>query len=469
MLEIAPLRAIRYAESQPERLSALIAPPYDVISPSQRERLAARDPHNVVQLILPQERAGDGATDNKYVRAGKAYHQWISEGLLRADPEPAVYALHQRFEWGGKPMLRKGFLARLRLREFSEGVVLPHERTLSGPKADRLEIVKQARANLSPIFSLYSEEDGSAGRRAEAAGPKHPIDDRTEIDALFAPAIDRAPDARAESDDGHGAIQHQLWRLTDPKLIAALRAAMAPRRAYIADGHHRYETALNYARWVDAEHGKPRPQGAHHYVLSYFCGMADPGLLILPTHRLLHDLKTFDLDRFLLLSDEFFNVERLPADALSAAGLSAALRRLAESGRDRHSFLLVGDRGKQAIVLRLKSTANLLEVPELPKQSDVRALDVTVLHGLLLQHVLGLSPASQERQENLRYVKDAPEAVAAVASGSAQAAFLVNPTLMGQVRSVAEAGEVMPQKSTFFYPKLPSGLVFNPLDPDEKV
>jgi hypothetical protein len=197
--------------------------------------------------------------------------------------------------------------------------------------------------------------------------------------------------------------------------------------------------------------------------------MADPGLLILPTHRLLHGLATFDLARFLLLAEEFFNVERLPHDALTTAGLSTALGRLTQSGRDRHSFLVVGDGGRSQIVLRLKSTANLLEVPELPRQTDVRALDVTVLHGLLFQHVLGLSPASQERQENLRYVKDAPEAVAAVASGSAQAAFLLNPTSMGQVRSVAEAGEVMPQKSTFFYPKLPSGLVFNPLDPDEKV
>ena len=448
MLEIAPFRAQRYAETA--HLGDLIAPPYDVISPPQRTALAAKDPHNVVQLILPEERPGDRPGENKYTRAGAAFRAWIGEGVLKRDAEPAIYALEQRFEWGGKRYTRKGFLARLRLREFKDGVVLPHEKTLSGPKADRLELFKQVKANLSPIFSIFPDE-------------------KNEVGALLAGATGRAPDASAVTDDGHGPIEQRMWKVTDARLVAALRESMAPRRAYIADGHHRYETALAYARLVDEALPAPRPDGAHHYVLSFFCGMADPGLLILPTHRLLHSIAGFDLSRFLLLADEFFNVEKLSADLRSPAGLSQAIDRLSESGKGRHSYLVVGDGGKQASLLWLKSTANLLEIPELPKNPDVRALDVTILHGVLLQHVLGLSPASQERQENLRYVKDAADAVAQLAAGEAQAAILLNPTLMAQVRAVAEAGEVMPQKSTFFYPKLPSGLVFNPLDPDEKV
>jgi uncharacterized protein (DUF1015 family) len=450
MLEIAPLRAIRYAEKEPAKLSALIAPPYDVISPTQREALAARDPHNVVQLILPLERPGDAPGDNKYLRAGKTFRQWIAEGVLRADGEPGLYVLHQRFEWGGQSHLRKGFLARLRLRDFKDGVVLPHEKTLSGPKADRLEIFKQTRANLSPIFSLYP-------------------DDRNEVESLLSAAIDRPTDSTATGDDGHGPIEHKMWRVTDAATIAKVRTAMSSRRAYIADGHHRYETALNYARLIDEGLPQPRPDGAHHFVLSFFCGMADPGLLILPTHRLLHSIAGFELARLVTEAEKFFEVEWLPGDSRTPAGLSQAQRSLAEAGKTRPSFLLVGDKGAKTALFKLRASTDLTKLEELPKNEHVRSLDVALLHGLLLQRTLHLSPQSQEKQENLRYIKEASEAVAAVASGSGQAAFLLNGTLMRQVREVAEAGEVMPQKSTFFYPKLPSGLVFNPLDPEEKV
>ncbi|MHB8418509.1 MAG: DUF1015 domain-containing protein [Myxococcales bacterium] len=442
MLEIAPFRALRYAAAA--RLSQLIAPPYDVISPEQRERLAALDAHNVVELILPLGRAGDGPGDDKYLRAGRAFRQWIAEGVLRADAEPGLYALEQRFEWGGAAHVRKGFLARLRLRPFSDGVVLPHERTLSGPKADRLEIFKQTRANLSPIFSLYPDERG-------------------EVDALLRPALDRPADATATSDDGHGPIQHRLWRVTGAA-VERVREAMAPRRAYIADGHHRYETALNYAKLVDAQSKAAPPDAPHHFVLSFFCGMADPGLLILPTHRLLHSMVGFEAGKVLAEVAPWFAVERLPADPRAAAGLATALSKLADAGKAQPSFLAISEKGSRADLLTLRAGAPLGSVPELPARAELRGLDVTLLHALLLQHLLHLSPQSQERQENLRYVKDAAEGVAAVANGSAQLAFLLNPTLMRQVREVAEAGEVMPQKSTFFYPKLPSGLVFNPLE-----
>jgi uncharacterized protein (DUF1015 family) len=450
MLEIAPFRAIRYAESDPKKLSTLIAPPYDVISPPQREKLAAKNAHNVVQLILPSEKPGDGADDNKYTRAGKAFRQWIAEGVLRADKEPGLYVLHQRFEWNNVHHLRKGFLARLRLREFKDGVVLPHEKTLSGPKADRLELFKQAKANLSPIFSLYP-------------------DDGNEIEQLLTSALNHPADASAQSDDGHGSIEHRMWRVTEPTLLAKVRAAMATRRAYIADGHHRYETALNYARLVDQSLPEPRPDGAHHFVLSFFCGMADPGLLILPTHRLLHGMADFELSQLVTEAEQYFDVEWIKDDVRTPDGLALALRKLADAGKTRPSFLVVGDQGTRTELFKLGPNVDLAQIEEMPKSPQVRALDVAVLHGLLFQRTLQLSPQSQEKQENLRYVKEASEAVAAVVKGTDHAAFLLNGTLMRQVREVAEAGYVMPQKSTFFYPKLPSGLVFNALDPEDKV
>ncbi len=450
MLEIAPFRAIRYAEREPTKLAKLIAPPYDVISPAQREKLAAGNAHNVVALILPSEKPSDGVDDNKYIRAGKAFRQWIAEGVLRADKEPGLYVLHQRFDWNNESHLRKGFLARLRLRDFKDGVVLPHEKTLSGPKADRLELFKQAKANLSPIFSLYP-------------------DDQNEVEQLLTAGLNHPADASAKSDDGHGPIEHRMWRITDAAVIAKVRAAMATRKAYIADGHHRYETALNYQRLVDAALPAPRPDGAHHYVLSYFCGMADPGLLILPTHRLLHGLADFQLSKLVSEAEQYFDVEWVKDDVRTPNGLALALRKLAEAGKTRPSFLVVAEQGTRTELFKLGANVDLGQLEEMPKSPQVRSLDVAVLHGLLFQRTLQLSPASQERQENLRYVKEASEAVAAVVKGTDHAAFLLNGTLMRQVREVAEAGEVMPQKSTFFYPKLPSGMVFNPLDPEEKV
>jgi uncharacterized protein (DUF1015 family) len=444
MLEVVPFRGVRFAAEDSKRLTALVAPPYDVISPEQRKELAGRDPHNIVHLILPAEKPGDGPADNKYTRVGAMYRQWLAEGVLKRDAEPAFYALHQRFESGGQSYVRKGFLARLRLHEFSEGVVLPHERTHSGPKADRLEIFKNARANLSPIFSLYPDERG-------------------EVDQLLAPPTARPADASSRTDDG---VQHDLWRVSDQAVCAKVRAAMAPRKAFIADGHHRYETALAYARLIEQGLKAPQPNGAHHFVLSFFCGMGDAGLLILPTHRVLHSLKIFNPKVLLEGAARYFDVSPVAGDPSGAAGLKAALARSAQAGASRPSFLMVVGDDRKTYLFQLKADAPLDAIASLSKHAVLRKLDVNMLHVVVLQHLLGISLESQERLENLRYVKDAAEAVASVGEGGVQAAFLLNPTQMAQVRGVAESGEVMPQKSTFFYPKLPSGMVLNPLDSD---
>jgi uncharacterized protein (DUF1015 family) len=418
-------------------ISALIAPPYDVISPTQREELAGRDPNNVVQLELPEERPGG---PDKYQLAGDRYREWVKTGVLTREATPSIYALHQRFSVEGRSYVRRGFLARLLLYDFKAGVVLPHEKTLSGPKADRLRLFQSVGANLSPIFALYPDES-------------------QQVESLLDPLLSGPPTITGRGDDG---VESSCWRVSDEAVTARVTQAMLRRKAYIADGHHRYETGLRYAELVDSSLPSPQPRGAHHYILAFMCGMSDPGLLILPTHRLLHSLPSFDAQDFLKRAGAFFDHSPLPTSVQSQGGLQLARERLAAAGKTGPSILLV--LSGEATLMTLKPEAPIERLRELPKNKALRSLDVTMLHGLLLQHVLGLSPESQERQENLKYVKDAGEAVAAVGKGEAQAAFLLNPTAMDQVRDVAEAGEVMPQKSTFFYPKLPSGFVINPLD-----
>lgn len=440
MPEIAAFRALRYAPAA-GATSDLICPPYDVIGPAEREALAARSPHNYVRLELPVETGGEG----KYAVAARTLREWIEKKILARDETPALYVLEQTFTALGETRTRRGILALLRLHDFSEGVVLPHERTLSGPKADRMELMKTTAANTSPIFSLFPDE-------------------KNEVWSLLAPRIEgAAPVAEAETDH----VRLRMWRVDDKKTVEAVKKALADRRAYIADGHHRYETALGYKKALDEQAGKSRPRGAHSYIISFLCSMNDPGLVVLPTHRMLVGLPNFKTDLFLKLVDEFFVAE--DAGDLAGAGLQPALDRLRDLGREGHALLLVAQGSTQGRFLRKRDTADTTHVHALPKNPTLRALDVSILHGLILEHTLGLSPESQARQENLRYVKDAREAVAKAASGEAQLVFIMNPTPMWQVRAVAEAGEVMPQKSTFFYPKIPSGLALRQIDPGEDV
>lgn len=305
-----------------------------------------------------------------------------------------------------------------------------------------MELIKQCKANLSPIFSLVPDEAGEVWKTLE-------------------PALGAADRRTAHSDDG---VDHELWRVTDPAVIKAMRALVKSRKAFIADGHHRYETALGYRDFLErgateASHSA----GAHRYVLSFLCGMSDPGLVIYPTHRLVHGIAGFSLPTFLQLVAEFFEVTDLETDVPSA------VRRLAEAGGPSHHAFLLAASDRRLRLLTLRDGVDTAHVHALPKNPTLRALDVSMLHGLLLQHVLGLSQESQERQVNLRYVKDSRMAVEQVFAGEAQLGFLLNPTPMWQVRAVAEAGEVMPQKSTYFFPKLASGLVVNLVNPTERV
>ena len=447
MADIVPFRGIRYVASRGRALGQLLAPPYDLVSLEQRDELLRRSPHNVAHLTMGEDRTGDCVGRNKYTRAAEYWSAWQAEGILRGDPKPAFYPLEQTF-WApdGRQLQRRGFMAAVRLHEFREGVIVPHERTLVAPKADRLELLKTVKANLSPLLGLFRDEP-NATRAAleEATAAAEPV-------------------AETDSDDG---VHHRLWRTDDAAITARLGAILEPQRIFIADGHHRYETALQYRRMLEeATPGLPA-DGGHAYILMFLCPMNDPGLFLFPTHRLLLGLKEFSVASFLERLAPFFAIETLPEDMRRPAGRAWAISKLAEHGGKSTAFLMVTADDQRARVLVLRDDADLSGV-ELPANETVRALDVTVLHSIVFQHLLGVSLRAQENQENLTYVRDAGEAVNRVLSREHQVGFLLNPTPMWQVEAVGDAGETMPQKSTLFHPRLQSGLVMRAVNPLER-
>jgi uncharacterized protein (DUF1015 family) len=415
MAELAPFHGILYEPEKAGPLDALIAPPYDVISPDERARLAAASPHAFVRIDLPQ---GD------YAGAARTLRAWLAEGTLVRDAQPALYRAHQIFEHEGKEHTRKGFICALRLRRFEEGVVLPHERTHAAAKADRLALARACGAHLSQVFALYADPEGRAERHFAA------------LDA-------RPPQLEGRTPDG---TLHRLWRLTDPGAHARIAAALAGKPVIIADGHHRYETMLALRDELRQQAPDGPTISSLEYGSFFLARLEDPGLVVWPTHRAVSGIR-LDLAALLRAADLNFSQEELPP-ALTAA---QARLRLAEAGAKGPAFLLAS--GPRLILLRLRDGAGIDAPPQL------RRLDVAVLHGLVLEKLLGIDQRAQEHKDTVRYLKDAQVALDEARSGAAQAVFLLNPTRVESLREVAEAGLVMPQKSTFFFPKLASGLV----------
>jgi uncharacterized protein (DUF1015 family) len=433
MAEIAPLTPLRYA---PELLEKVVAPPYDVIDAALRARLGARHPENVVHVDLPE---GEG--DARYAHARELFQSWQDRGVLVRETAPAYYRYSQNFEppGGGTRVTRTGFFALVRALPYSEKQVLPHERTLTGPKLDRIALSRATRAMLSPQFMLYSDPE----RRLDA-----------DLDS-------GAPLAQFRTDDG---IEHRLWKITDAAARARITAGIRSRPLLIADGHHRYETAVSLAKEFDDEaraQGKtPLPNGEHLYTFALLSNGDDPGLVVFATHRLVHSLPHFDFAKLLEAARPVFDVVRLTSD------LDAT--RAALAAEQRPALAAVTKDGAALLVLR--KDADLGSHPVLGKRPEVlRRAAVSLLHDGILESILGITPEAQAAKTNIRYLQDPRQATADLASGAANALFLMNPTPVATVREIAEAGEVMPQKSTFFYPKVPSGLFFHTLATDREV
>jgi uncharacterized protein (DUF1015 family) len=417
-------------------LSEMIAPPYDVITPAEQAVLYAQGAHNVVRLELPRA----GATDPpgpegeaaRHRRAAQALLDWRRSGVLLEDSAPALYLYEQRFVRHTQVLVQRSLLAAVRLDPWEAGTIRRHEHTLTGPKVDRLGLLRATRANLSPIWSLYGDPAG-------------------EIEALLAPAWQRDPVAHAQ--DGAG-IVHTLYRMDDSAAIAAVRAAFALRPLYIADGHHRYETALAYA----SEPGAPRDARA---VLMLLTAAHAGSPLILPTHRLLLHLPPHRLEGLDERLGRSFAVHHaaLPEDrAHWEAFVDSQL--LSPDGAPRGGrFLLALQGAAEVLVLDL-----LPAVRAAQPQSPLAHLDVCLAHRLILEEQLGIDAASLARQEHVHYTRDGGAALEAAVRGDVQAALLLAFTPVEQLLAVADAGEVMPQKSTYFYPKPATGLVMRLLE-----
>ena len=422
MAEVQPLRTVRYEPSAAGPLEDVIAPPYDVIDAELRAELVARSPNNVVEIDLPEPPPGGG---DRYEHAAATMRDWLERGVLVREDEPALWALRQDYSGpDGGERTRTGFLARVRVEEYGPGRIRPHERTHPGPKEDRLRLTRATRANLSPIFSLFADPGGTA---AEALDP----------------ALDGEPFAGAADHEG---TRHTLWRVTDPDRISALQAALAGAELLIADGHHRYETARVYAEEIGGE-------GDHRYVLMLLCSLSDPGLLVFPTHRLLTGLKD-DTSKQVAIRDALrrdFEIEEL--------GAPGELEPSAD-GRIAYGYMDSFFKRPFRVTLKDQSIADraLAGMPE-----PYRRLDTAVLESLILRGALGMSEDDIAHLRGLDYSKNLEDAIHRVESGAADAGFFMRATPVEQVREVAEAGESMPPKSTYFYPKVPTGLVFNPL------
>ena len=438
MAHIAPLTPLRYDTTKVE-LEKVVAPPYDVISAEQREELCARDPENVVRLILPE---GEG--DTKYANAAKIFAGMRERGVLVRDDEPAYYRYDQTFTAriaGGEPRVitRKGFLAAVKLAPFSDRIVLPHERTLSGPKEDRLKLFRATRTNLSPGFMLYRDE-------------------KLELDA----ALDRRT-ILGELSTPEG-VKHVLSKVTDKDAIRAITAKIAESSLLIADGHHRYETAVRYGQEISEANPNAPANAEHRFFMAFLSNGDDPNLVVLPTHRHAHSLTGFSFDTLLLRAKDLFDVTML-----GTKDTSEMLRDLDRVGKAGPSFVALAPDGRAAL-LCLRSDASLATHPAL--QGLVPALqrsDIAVLHGTLLETLCGITKEMQAAKSNLYYPQDAEKAFAELRGGKGDVLFLMNPTPAKVVRDVAEAGEVMPQKSTFFFPKVLTGLAIHTLDPSRTV
>ena len=440
MTEIAPLKALRYAA---ERFASdapmLVAPPYDVIGDQDRADLEAVSAENVVHLILPR---GDG--DAKYTDAGARFRAWEQSGIFQRDEEPAFYSYTQRFQPPGRPgaqlVVRRGFLALVRLAPFSERIVLPHERTLAGPKLDRLMLFRQCVANLSPGFMLY--EDPTMSLDGVLDGAK-------EI-------------ARFTTHDG---IEHVLGRISDEASMAQIAAQVRSSKLLIADGHHRYETAVAYRDEVRAAHGGTVDEAAEsEYFMCFLANGADPGLLVFPTHRVVHALPSFDSAALLVKLSDYFEIKEFAGEPLRET-IEARLRISPEIP----TFVLYAA-GFGTKVLRLRSTASLGDHPVMRHLPEpLRSTDVAVLHGAIFEHALGITKEAQAAKTNLKYVQAIDDGLLEVSRGKGQLFVAMNPTPVKTVRAVSESGEVMPQKSTYFYPKVLTGLAFHTLQPERRV
>jgi len=402
MAEIIPFRGILYNPSKIDNMANVVAPPFDIISEQEQLEYHESHPNNIIRLTLGKTYENDTSTNNRYTRASDCFNKWLSENILEQDEKSAFYLTAHEFPFENKPITRYGLITLVGLEPFEKGIVLPHEKTFSKVRSQRLELIKECKANLSAIFSLYSDK-------------KNQI-----LNTLKDAISNKTPDLDFTDYNSH---KHRLWRITDKAVRQYIAEALKEKTIFIADGHHRYETALNYREWLSTNDPNFNSSHPANYVMMHLCSMEDPGLIILPAHRM-------------------FN--KVPASL-------------------RETFILFMKDCPELYLLVLKpGVMEKMFGDELPEA--LRNIDVTVLTRLILMELLGFDQARLDNEKLIAYSSIAEDAVDAIAAGRHDITFILNPTKIQQVRNIAEAGLIMPRKATYFFPKVITGQAINKLD-----
>ena len=434
MPNIQPFAAYRYNPAKVGALSDVVAPPYDVISPEFQDELYAKHPNNVVRLILNKMNETDDEANNRYTRSAKTLKEWKNDGVLFRETEPAIYVYHQIYTVGGKDYVRKGFMCRCEAVPFGEGMVFPHEETMSGPKIDRLMLTTACKTNFSQIFGLYPDEQNKTQNILEAA-------------ILGAPPIEAAD---------HLGVTHRMWVVTDPEVISRVVAEMGPKPIFIADGHHRYETACNYRQQI-RQTGELTSDHPANYVLMVCIAMDDPGLIVLPTHRLFRGVKTMTQAELIEKVGNCFRVTTVGDGAILAEKAWTLIEQM--NHQDTMAIYTGGDGRWSLLQMTDAGREKMAEIAS-DHHPEWRELGVAILHRLVIDTLLGL-----KGHEKPKYVHEVKEVVESLRAGSEfPLAALVMPATVSSIQELSLLHERMPPKSTYFYPKLITGFVFNPLE-----
>ncbi len=437
MAEVTPFKGVLYNQDIIGDMADVIAPPYDVISPQEQEAFHQRHPNNVIRLILGKTQPGDHGKSQVHARAGNYFRQWMADRILEQDKAPAFYLTAVDFLVGDNHVTRYGVIGRVRLETFDRGVVLPHEQTFSKVKSERLQLMQACHANFSPIFGLYPDGNSVLDKLREIAAAEHPD---------------------MEMRD-HKGLVHRLWRVTDHQTQTFITASLKDQSIYIADGHHRYETALNYRNWVrentpgfDADHPA-------NFVMMSLSSLKDPGMVIFPAHRLIKAVAAEETGAMLDKAADFFEIHTFSIDS----GQNDALTRLELAMKDNTGRNAIGVfiKNRAAFFMLLLKAGIMEKLYAGDMAEPLRALDVSVLTRLIMMELLGFDQGRLDDETKIGYAVSVADAVKAVQEETADMAFLLNPTRIEQVQRVAEQGLIMPRKSTYFYPKVGSGLVFN--------
>ena len=430
MIEVIPFHGLLY-DTATHPLIEVTAPPYDVIPPALQESLYQKNPHNIVRLILGKEFSTDSEMDNRYIRASKTFRQWQEEGVLVRDSQPGFYLYSQEYEFEGGKFCRTGFFARVKTEAFSKGNILPHEFTLAKAKTDRTHLLNACHANFSPIFGLYSDPEGNIDSLLKDDGKLEPV---------------------SVIDDG--SVVHRIWRLNNASVCQKISDRIRDKKIYIADGHHRYETALAFA-----EANQEKVEDCSH-VMMFLTNMDSDSMSIFPIHRVAKSPQPFDRESFLQKVGEYFDI----APWSGPLNGTEVKSRLQELGNKQITFCTY--MGKDhTYTLTVKDPRNVLPLLDSNEPKDMQILDVMQLHAILFRHILKIDTREIAGQQYVSYKVNSDEAMGLVDSGESDVAFFMNPTLIDQVRRLAEKGIRLPQKATFFYPKLLSGLVINKFGP----